>query len=107
MGLNGLGVGQNCPPFPSETRPGRSVVSRGAYFLAGGFLGVEAGLLDSAADLAVVLSCFFLLRMYEVAGSFFRPPKSLSFALAPLLYFEKMSLATLACSSLGLGLGLL
>ena len=109
MGLNGLGVGQNCPPFPSETRPGRSVVSRGAYFLAGGFLGVEAGLTDSAAaaDLAVVLSCFFLFRMYEVAGSFFRPPKSLSFALAPLLYFEKMSLATLACSSLGLGLGLL
>ena len=49
MGLNGLGVGQNCPPFPSETRPGRSVVSRGAYFLAGGFLAVEAGLLDSAA----------------------------------------------------------
>ena len=54
LGLNGLGVGQNCPPFPSETRPGRSVVSRGAYFLAGGFLGVEAGLLDSAADFAVV-----------------------------------------------------
>ena len=55
MGLNGLGVGQNCPPFPSDLL-GRSVVNLGVYFLAG-FLGV-AGLLDSVA--VVVLSCFFL-----------------------------------------------
>ena len=62
MGLNGLGVGQNCPPFPSDLL-GRSVVNLGVYFLAG-FLGV-AGLLDSVA--VVVLSCFFLflrIRMY-------------------------------------------
>ena len=55
MGLKGLGVGQNCPPFPSAL-PGRSVVNLGVYFLAG-FLGVAG--LDS-----VVLStelCFFLV----------------------------------------------
>ena len=63
LGLKGLGVGQNCPPFPSDLL-GRSVVNLGVYFRAG-FLGVAppAGL-DS-----VVLSpevCFFLVLRVEI-----------------------------------------
>ena len=59
MGLNGLGVGQNCPPFPSDLL-GRSVVNLGVYFRAG-FLGVAPALeLDSVVVLSTEL-CFFLV----------------------------------------------
>ena len=79
MGLNGLGVGQNCPffpPPPSAQLPfaalGRSVVNLGVYFLEG-FLGVSA-VLDSVV---VVLSAelFFLFLRVLVEREFFHQGK--------------------------------
>ena len=66
MGLNGLGVGQNSPPFPPPSALlalGRSVVNLGVYFLAG-FLGVAPALLDSVVVLSTEPCFFLVLRVW-------------------------------------------